>query len=395
MNKIARISIIISLIILTISLSYIGYKWYLDYVTNKNIPSPEIDIYTQVIPEEPVCLEEEVINFAFYDDKPINFPVNNKYGLYIYAERQDFFEIAADMVNSNGGAWGYVLIPYNVKDRDEKRWKRVFSDLNRLKLIPIIQLWDVDLDKYESQTRGAAKFLNKFDWPIKYLYISAYNEMNDKKFWYGNVDPKGYAKILDFTIREFKSVNPNYLLMNGAFNITAPNDRNHMDAFLYMYYMNEEVPGIFSKLDAWASHSYPQPNFSGNPLTIGRWGIRAYDEELKFLKNNLGVKKELPVFITETGWAHAEGEIYNNRFLPEDTVAEYFKYSFQNIWLQDSRVRAVMPFTIRYEAPFDHFSWIRKDNTPYKQYFTLKNLPKVKGEPPVLIKGSYRLEKCN
>ena len=153
MNKIARISIIISLIILTISLSYIGYKWYLDYVTNKNIPSPEIDIYTQVIPEEPVCLEEEVINFAFYDDKPINFPVNNKYGLYIYAERQDFFEIAADMVNSNGGAWGYVLIPYNVKDRDEKRWKRVFSDLNRLKLIPIIQLWDVDLDKYESQTR--------------------------------------------------------------------------------------------------------------------------------------------------------------------------------------------------------------------------------------------------
>lgn len=395
MNNFARPSLIILIIVLFSSLTFIGYRWYEDFVTSKSIPSSEIDIYTQVIPEEKVCLNEEVINFAFYDDKPVNFPVNNKYGLYIYAERQDFFEMASEMINSNGGAWGYVLIPYNVKDRDEKRWKRVFSDLNRLKLIPVIQLWDVDLDKYETQTKEAARFLNKFDWPIKYLYISAYNEMNDRKFWYGKIDPKGYARILNFTIQEFKNVNPNFLIMNGAFNITAPTDRNHMDAFLYMYYMNEEVPGIFNKLDAWASHSYPQPNFSGNPLTIGRWGIRAYDEELKFLKQNLGVVKDLPVFITETGWAHAEGESYDKKFLPEDITTQYIVFAFQNIWLQDNRVRAVMPFTIRYEAPFDHFSWIKKDKSPYKQFLAIKSLPKVKGEPPVLIKGSYRLEKCD
>jgi len=219
--------------------------------------------------------------------------------------------------------------------------------------------------------------------------------MNDKKFWYGRLDPKGYAKILDYTIDEFKSVNPNYLIMNGAFNITAPTDKNHMDAFLYMSYMNQEVPGIFNKLDAWASHSYPQPNFSGNPLTIGRWGIRAYEEELKFLYQKMNVKKELPVFITETGWAHAEGEKYNNRYLPEDLVSKYFEFAFTDIWQNDARVRAVMPFTIWYDAPHDHFSWIKKDKTPYKQFITIKNLPKVKGEPPILIKGSYRLEKCN
>lgn len=394
MKKFAQNSIIFLIISLLIILIYFGYTWYQSFLIFKNIPSPVIDVYTDLRNQEPVCLEEETINFAFYDDKPVNFPNNNKFGLYIYAERQDFFEIASEMVNSNGGSWGYVLIPYNVKDRDYTKWKRVFSDLNRLKLIPVIQLWDVDIDKYEKQTIEAAKFLNKFDWPVKYLYISAYNEMNDRKFWYGNIDPKGYAKILDFTIKEFKKVSPNFLIMNGAFNISAPTDKNHMDAFLYMNLMNQEVPGIFDKLDAWASHSYPQPNFSGNPLTIGRWGIRAYDEELKFLKNNLGVKKELPVFITETGWAHAEGETYNNRFLPEDIVSKYFEFAFQNIWLKDERVRAVMPFTIFYDAPFDHFSWIKKDKSPYKQFLVLKNLPKVKGEPPILIKGSYRIEKC-
>jgi len=394
MNKYAQISIYILSVILIFSFSFIIYRWYQAYSTSKNIPSSVIDTFTDLTEQEPVCLDEEVVNFAFYDDKPANFPINNKYGLYIYAERQDFFEIAAEMVNSNGGAWGYVLIPYNVKDRDEKRWKRVFNDLNRLQLIPVIQLWDVDLDNYEEQTKEAAKFLNKFDWPVKYLYISAYNEMNDKKFWYGKIDPKGYARILDFTIKEFKKVNPNYLIMNGAFNITAPTDRNHLDAFVYMTYMDQEVPGIFSKLDAWASHSYPQPNFSGNPLTIGRWGIRAYNEELKFLKDKLGVSKDLPVFITETGWAHAEGENYDSRFLPENITAKYFEFAFTNIWLPDPRVRAVMPFTIRYDAPFDHFSWIKNDKSPYQQYLAVKSLPKVKGEPPILIKGSYRIEKC-
>ena len=370
MIKYSQISIIISILILVSSFSFIGYRAYQAYVTTKNIPDFVIDKYTKINEKaEPVCLDEKIVNYAFYDDKPINFKQNNKYGLYIYAENQNFFKVASDLVNSNGGSWGYVLIPFNVKDRDEARWRRVFSDLHELKLIPVIQLWDVDLDDYKKQTKEAAEFLNKFDWPIKYLYISAYNEMNDKRFWYGKIDPKGYAQILDFTIETFKKVNPNFLMMNGAFNVSAPTNRDYMDSFTYMLLMEQSVPGIFEKLDAWASHSYPQPNFSGNPLTIGRWGIRAYDEELKYLKNNLGVRKELPVFITETGWAHSEGEETNGTYLSENTIADYFKFAYENIWNPDERVRAVIPFTIKYDAPFDHFSFIKKDKSPYKTLF--------------------------
>ena len=182
--------------------------------------------------------------------------------------------------------------------------------------------------------------------------------------------------------------------MNGAFNTSAEDNTISMDAFKYMSKMNKEVPGIFSKLDGWASHSYPQPNFAGNPYTLGRFGIRAYAEELKYLKNNLKVEKELPVFITETGWAHSEGENFNFSYLSVSKVAEYFKIAFEEIWLPDDRVRAVMPFTIRYDAPFDHFSWVNKDNVPYKQFDTVKSLSKVEGNPPKLVSEKLEITSC-
>ncbi len=344
----------------------------------------------------PECLDFETKEFAFYLEEPSDFKPNNKFGLYIYAERQDFFEKAAELVNSNGGSWGYVLIPFNVRDRDSTRWKRVFEDLNRLKLIPVIQLWDVDLEKYESQTRGAAKFLDSFDWPIKQRYISVYNEVNDRRFWYGKIDPVGYAQILEFTIKTFKDRDKDFFMMNGAFNVSASNTPETVDSFYFMMKMNEAVPGIFNKLDGWAAHPYPQPNFSGNPLSKGRWSIRAYEDELNFLKSRLGVKKDLPVFITETGWAHSEGEKFERSFLSEDKVAENYKIAFEKVWLKDDRVRAVMPFTIKYNPPFDHFSWVKSDYvSTYKQFDVIKDLPKIAGTPPALIKGSIKIPKCN
>jgi len=350
---------------------------------------------TTTVPEE-VCEEYKTVDFAFYDEKPINFEPNNKFGLYVYAERQDFFEITSQIVNSNGGEWGYVLIPYNVKDRDYSKWKRVFDDLNRLKLIPVVQLWDVSLDKYKSETIGAAKFLDRFDWPIKYRYISVYNEPNDKNFWYGKVDPEGYAEILNFTIDTFKDRSKDFIMMNGAFNVSAATNSTSLESFEYKRRMNKKVPGIFNKLDAWASHSYPQPHFSGEVLKTGRWSIRAYEDELEFLKRELGVNKDLPVFITETGWAHAEGYKYDKSFLPSVKVAENFKIAYENVWLLDNRVRAVMPFTIKYNPPFDHFSWLKDDyKTLYPQGEVVKSMPKLNGEPPILIKGSYQVADCD
>ncbi len=341
----------------------------------------------------PECDYEESIEYYYYVDSP--WDKNNKFGLYIYAENENFFEMAQNLINSNGGDWGYVTIPYNVKDRDFDKWDRVFRQLRNKHLIPIIQLWDIDLDKYEEQTQEAAEFLNRFVWPVKERYVSAYNEMNSANFWYGEIDPEEYAHVLDYTIYTFKNANSDFFMLNGAFNISAPSNADHMDALIFMSRMNQEVNGIFDKLDGWASHSYPQPNFSGNPNAVGRWGVRAYADELSYLKNGLGVTKDLPVFITETGWAHAQGKDYNASYLDAETAAEYIRIAYEEIWLPDDRVRAVTPFTIRYAAPHDHFSWINEDGVPYIQYDKIKSIDKIAGNPPHFEVKEQKVSGCN
>lgn len=344
--------------------------------------------------KEPICGNIDLISYLTYNDISDDKIENNKVGLYIYAENRNFMELAQSLVNSNGGDWGYVLLPYNVKDTDYSKWSDVFDRLSNKHLIPIIQLWDVDLDDYKDQTEEAAKFMDSFMWPIKERYISVYNEPNDDKFWYGKADPAEYARVLDYTINAFKKENSSFFIFNGALNVSASSGDGYIDAFDFMRAMDEEVPDIFKKLDGWASHSYPQPNFSGNPHASGRNSIRAYEEELDFLKNEFNVRKDLPVFITETGWAHAEGLDYNASFHPVDKVAEFFRVAYDKYWLPDDRVRAVIPFTILYAPPFDHFSWINTDNIPYEHYEAVKSIKKVAGTPRFLVEKEGKIRYC-
>ncbi|OGC60677.1 hypothetical protein A3K34_02595 [candidate division WWE3 bacterium RIFOXYC1_FULL_40_10] len=352
------------------------------------------DIDNSTVEEKIECLQADSIDFIYYEAIPANWGANNKVGLYIYAENKQFFEKADELVNSNGGDWGYVLLPYNVKDYDQSKWQAVFERLNDRHLIPVVQLWGLDKESYPQDTREAARFLNSFAWPIRYKYISVYNEPNSADFWFAPPDPAEYARVLDFTIRTFKEENPDFFVMNGAFNVSAPTNSSYIDSFVFMRRMNQEIGGIFEKLDGWASHPYPQPNFAGSPDAKGRWSIRAYEAELEYLKNTIGVTKTLPVFITETGWAHAEGTNYNSTYLPVDTVSDYFVRAFNEVWLKDDRVRAVMPFTVRYGAPHDHFSWLNDDYVPYKHFDAVKQIKKVKGEPPILKSSRINVGGC-
>ncbi len=328
---------------------------------------------------------------------------NNKVGLYIYAEVEEFTNVAAELANSNGGDWGYVLVPYNVKDRDTDRWGKLFQNLSEAHLIPIVQLWDLDLEhkeKREEQIKDSAKFLNSLQWPIKNRYISVYNEVNDAKFWKGDVNPEEYAEVLDETIDAFNNLNEEFFMMNGAFNASARTGGDYLDEESFLIRMNSEVPGIFEKLDGWASHPYPQPNFAGSPYATGRDSIRAYDWELSILKRRFGIDtSKLPVFITETGWAHREtesedGSMGGNYPLNQYQAADYYRIAFEDVWLKDDKVVAVTPFTIRYNPPHDHFSWITKGSTPYPQFTAIKDMKKVEGKPPVVSYVKSKVVVC-
>jgi len=358
-----------------------------NYTIDTTNKSEETTPYTQ-------CNQFFSVEYMSYPDYSSFSRPNNKFGIYIYAEEERFFKLAEKLVNSNGGNWGYVLIPYNVKDRDYSKWKRVFEDLSTRHLIPIIQLWDVDTEKYQGDTKESAGFLNSFLWPVKERYVSVYNEPNDDKFWEGNASAKNYAKILNYTIDVFKQESPNFFMLNGALNASASNGNGYINPLSFMYQMNQEVPGIFEKLDGWASHPYPQPNFSGSPYDTGLWSIKAYEDELNYLKTALDVKKDLPVFITETGWAHAEGSPYNGSYFNAPTVAQKYKAAFEDVWLKDDRVRAITPFTILYDPPYDHFSWVNSDGVSYEQYEVVKKINKTKGEPASLQKAQMQISNC-
>lgn len=330
---------------------------------------------------------------------PLAVP-NNRFGIHIIQATPDESSSAASLVNTNGD-WGYITVLVESKDRKHDKWQEFFNDLRRRHLIPLVRIatgpegnyWK---RPYEGEEQAWADFLDALNWPTKNRYVTIYNEPNHGQEWGNQVDAKSYAKTLDQTITALKNKNRDFFVLNAGFDASTPSQPpKYEDQLTFMRQMEEEVPGIFNKLDGWVSHSYPNPEFAGSPEAVGRGTVRTYVWEIQQLRN-FGVTKSLPVFITETGWKHAEGINFNRRFPDADTVAKNYQHAFENAW-NVSRIVAVTPFLLNYQdPPFDQFSFKRitgeKQNQKilgalnpnpdfYPMYQTLMDLPKIVGEP--------------
>lgn len=338
---------------------------------------------------------------AAYD--PLSVP-NNKYGIHIISPASEEASHSAELVNTNGD-WGYVTLLIESKDRNPQKWQSFFDELRRRHLVPLVRIatgsegtyWK---RPYEGEEVAWADFLNSLNWPTKNRYVIVYNEPNHATEWGNTVDAKNYAQTLDKTITALKAKSEDFFILNAGFDASAPEKRPaYQDQYTYMVEMNNEVPGIFNRLDGWSSHSYPNPGFVGSPNDSGRKSVRGYLWELEVLKE-LGVEKPLPVFITETGWKHSEGRKTDNSLPSVDEVSDYYKRAFENAWA-DKRIVAVTPFLLSYQdEPFDHFSFKKYTGGKqqpilhedayvlgiqfpefYPQYYTLKNSPKTNGKP--------------
>jgi hypothetical protein len=316
---------------------------------------------------------------------------NNKVGIHIISATPDEASAAADMVNSNGD-WGYITILVESKDRNEGKWQEFFNYLRKRHLIPIVRLttepdpggfWKRPPEKEEE---AWADFLNKLIWPTKNRYVIIYNEPNHATEWGNTVDAKDYAKVLDKTITALKKRSPDFFVLNAGFDASAPEKLPaYQNQISFMKQMDEEIPGIFKRLDGWVSHSYPNPGFIGSPTDNKITSIRGWTHELEELKK-LGVDKTLPVFIAETGWKHSDGIKTNNSLPSPEKIAGFYKEAFTNVW-NNKQIVAVTPFLLNYqEAPFDHFSFQKitgnsSSKEYHKPYFTLKDLEKEEGKP--------------
>ncbi len=322
------------------------------------------------------------------------------------------------------GEWGFVTQIVRGDDLNPARWQRFLDLCAELHLTPILRLattYDRDGnwwrapepgpgDGYGDPAAQYADFFAALAWPTAEHYIVVGNEPNHGNEWSGRPDPAAYARYLAEVAGALHAADPGARILNAGFDPFTPNTGGQL-LIEGMAYWDEESfldamvaaePDVFTHLDAWASHAYPLGPFSAGPWEqtyqvdyvygtpppgrqtppggIVNRGINGYTWELWKL-STYGVP-ELPVFITETGWRHAETTkpetTDGGEALPDAaTVARYFELAWYGNagrvpewpnaswqpWQDDARVVAVTPFALN-GSPFEwgHTNWLMLDS---------------------------------
>lgn len=330
---------------------------------------------------------------AFAISDPFSRP-NNFFGIHILFPNE--LKKARDLVDTTGGDWGYVTIPIQAGDKDIEKWQEFMNNAYDLHLIPILRLATESYYKEtnvwrrptEADILDFANFLNSLYWPVKNRYIVLFNEPNRSDEWGGDApDATRYAEIIDYAIDVFKSKNNDFFLIMGGLDNAAPNTPGKfVDNFVFLRLMYAVRPMVFNRIDGFASHSYPNPNFSDSPNDFKTEGVSTYKFEEKLIDSFTSSKK--PFFITETGW--------NSSVLSQDTISQYYSYVFSIIWEKDTnRIVAVTPFLLESQnGQYDKFSFLKNDEfTKFAKVF--QKLPKIKGDPEITIPPPPLIQKKN
>ncbi len=304
---------------------------------------------------------------------------NNRIGVHILFTEE--LNSARDLVNSSGGDWGYVTIPIQSGDRDMEKWQKFMDNAKTLHIIPIIRLategnyfnTSVWRKPTKEDVLDFANFLDSLSWPVKNRYIIVFNEVNRGDEWEGSPNPEEYADILNYASDIFKSKNADFFIISaGLDNASANVPGKSINQYDFMTGMNRAIPGIFNKIDGLGSHSYPNPAFSQAPWVITDKSISSFKFEKSLVYGLSG--KNLPVFITETGWSR------NN--LSENLISSYFEYAFESVWLRD--IVAVTPFLLRAGIePFSQFTLLNADGNYNDISSSIKKISKTEGKPAI------------
>lgn len=277
---------------------------------------------------------------------------NNKVGIHILDASE--IQKASELINSNGGKWGYVTVPIQPTDRDRVKWQSFMQQATELKIIPILRIttipnggtWSEALD---TDLVDFANFLDELYWPTENRYIILFNEVNRAQEWGGDVNPEKYAQILKNANLIFKERSDNFFILPAGLDSALPNSDSSMSAFNYLTRMKKHNSEIWNYIDGWTSHSYPNPAFAASPYKTGWQSITSYKSEL------YTIGKKLPIFITETGWDSTK--------ISGSALYSYYQIAWQK-WLSDPSVIAVTPFILTAEhGDFTRFSFTSNGNT--------------------------------
>ncbi len=292
-----------------------------------------------------------------------------------------FLRAAAELVNSNGGDWGYVtLILVDQDRRDPARFQALLDQCAVYHLTPIIRLatsfdsvrqsW-VRPNPYDAHLWRV--FFDQLRWPTALRYLLVGNEPNLGREWGGAVDPAGYARYLETWLDVF-AYDQRYQIFNGA--LDASNDSlmpDRMDEFEFIAWMRATVPNIFTRLHGWASSPY---HFWWG--TERRYTYRAYESELE------AIGRELPVIVTEFHPAYIDDAVH---------IANWYETAIVH-WLADPRVIAFTPMFWNPESQRFWMYAVNRDGSvaqPSPTYERIRGFPKLAGSPqfrPLIENGA-------
>jgi hypothetical protein len=282
-------------------------------------------------------------------------PAINKWGVHLLLDDgviqwptevwEQHLAYARQLVGENG----FVVQLVRSDDLDVAKWGRFVDDATRYGLRPILRLatyqdrrgghWvapdkDAEGATYHRLARRYAEYVRQLMPDEGWLYVSVGNEPNRGDEWGGRPNPAEYAQFLLDVANALHRVSPRISVLNAALDLYAPNTGDHesnglraIDAETFLRGMLAHDRRVFDAIDAWASHAYPLGPFAAPPTAtafqiddlddprrtdrsrpptgLANRGVNAYKWELHVLRS-LGVERRQPVFVTETGWRHAD-----------------------------------------------------------------------------------------
>jgi hypothetical protein len=323
---------------------------------------------------------------------------NNIVGLNVARLHQpNYIWATSDVVNANGGDWGYITVVWTIEDREARMAEynlQLFLDrCFEFHVQPIVRVGTKFAAKKEPVVPGqpAPKpnpqgaegswvrpdwdeplkwrtFFETARWPTRHAWVVVGNEPNLGREWGGAVDPVSYARYLDHFLDVFEEA-PRFDVVSGALDISNSTVMPVMqDALEFLDGMGEAVPRIFERLPAWASNPYKVVS-AGRGV---RYTHRAYEAEF----DRIG--REMPVLITEAG--HLEtGD--------EQEIARFYEEAFR-AWMADPKVVAATPlFWHPDRNDFWMFELDKRGAFVHKSptYELLRRLPRVAGSPEFTV----------
>lgn len=336
------------------------------------------------------------------------------------------------------GTGGYVVQLLSEGNRDLAHWQSFMAGARKAGLRPVIRLatrhdrqyrwWraprpDRSRFGYRVYAAHLAGFLEQLAWPSGPRVVIVGNEPNRGDEWQNRPDPAAYARYLRDVADTLRPLG--YTVLNGPLDQYCPNTNGgkidgvrYLDAESFMDGMRSAVPDVFTKVDGWATHAYPEGPFSAppgqqsfkidlvngaenprssrpGPGVVNR-GVNGYRFELQKLAE-YGVAPP-PVWITETGWRHAESSRPSRNDsggakLDGAEVAANMRLALAGPgdgftpWLRDPRVRAVVFFGFDGDPDtWGHSSWLDLDDKgrvvgTYAPFAALRSLVPSPAQP--------------